>query len=79
MKIRRRHINYAKFWGFMTIMAILPPWLWLIAMALICGGMFLFAFGLLGLLSPMPSARVLTSLAKRKVMINSANAGKDMP
>lgn len=31
--------------------------------------MFAFGFGLLGMISPMPKSRVLTSLAKRHVMV----------
>ena len=79
MKIRRRHINHAKFWGFMVVMAFLPPWLWWIAMLSIWVFMFLFAFGLLGLLSPMPSAKVLTALGKRRVMMGLAPTEEAAP
>lgn len=74
-RLRRRHMPIIKFWVFMTIMAVLPPWLWLIAMSLIVISMFLFAFGFIGLMSPLPSAKVLMGLGKRRVAMNSAQRG----
>lgn len=72
-RIRRKHLFHIKFWGFFLIMGALPPLLWWIAMLLIWAFMFLFAFGIIGMISPMPRARVLIGLAKRQLMMNSGS------
>jgi hypothetical protein len=68
-RLRRKHIWWIRITIFLTIWAFSPPWLWLAIMVTCVVLMALFMFGLVGLISPMPKSKVLTSLAKRHVMI----------
>ena len=68
-RLRRKHIWWIRFTVFAFVVGYSPPWLWLAIFATCVVLMALFMFGLVGLISPMPSSKVLTSLAKRHLMI----------
>jgi hypothetical protein len=68
-RLRRKHIWWFRFTVFAFVWGYSPPWLWLVIFVTLNVLMALFMFGLVGLISPMPKSKVLTSLAKRHVMI----------
>lgn len=79
-RLRRKHIWWFRFFVFAMVVGYSPPWMVLLIFGLSVMLMVVFAFGILGLMSPMPKSKVLTGLAKRHLMIanmrNAQNRGE---